>query len=70
MSFNSSMCHVITIIKKRKSFCTSILHGEALQKADKAKYLGVEMTKDLHWGAHIQTTTAKANKTSALSTKI
>jgi hypothetical protein len=66
MSFNAKKCHVLTVTRKRKPVSTSYtLHGEVLQQVDKAKYLGVELTKDLHWGAHIQAITAKANKTSA-----
>ena len=66
MSFNASKCHVLTITKKRKPLtATYTLHGEDLSAVDSAKYLGVELSKDLHWGKHIHSVTAKANTTSA-----
>jgi hypothetical protein len=55
MSFNAKKCHVLTVTRKRKPVSTSYtLHGEVLQQEDKAKYLGVELTKDLHWGRHFR----------------
>ncbi|XP_076458552.1 uncharacterized protein LOC143292249 [Babylonia areolata] len=66
MSFNASKCHVLSVTRKKTPFPTTYcLYNEELQKVKKAKYLGVELTKDLHWGAHIQATTTKADKTSA-----
>jgi len=42
MSFNASKCHVLTITRTD------------LQKVNKAKYLDVDLTKDLHGGAYIR----------------
>ena len=39
------------------------LHGHQLEHADKAKYLGVTIQSDLKWDSHINSITAKANKT-------
>ena len=36
-----------------------------MDKVTKAKYYGVEITKDLHWDEFIQGTAAEADKTSA-----
>ena len=41
-----------------------ILHDHVLERVSSAKYLGVELTEHLHWGKHIHTSTAKANKAS------
>ena len=66
MSFNASKCHVLSVTKKRKAQSnTYTLHGENLQHVASAKYLGVELTKDLSWKKHIDSATSKANKTSA-----
>ena len=37
--------------------------GEVLQHVAQQTYLGVELTKDLDWGPHIQKISAKANRT-------
>ena len=39
------------------------LHGQALEAVDNAKYLGLSISKDLNWNAHISSITAKANRT-------
>ena len=66
MSFNASKCLVLSITKKKKPISHDYqLHGETLQNVDSAKYLGVELTKNLSWGKHVQSITNKANKTSA-----
>jgi len=66
MSFNADKCHHLKITKKKSQLKTNyVLHGQNLQKVESAKYLGVEITKTLHWGKHIQTIAAKANKTTA-----
>lgn len=66
MKFNIDKCHILTISKKKKPTIVDYkLHGQVLQRVSSAKYLGVELTKDLHWGAHIQTSASKANKISA-----
>ena len=66
MSFNASKCLVLSVTKKKKPTVHDYqLHGETLQNVDSAKYLGVELTKNLSWGKHVQSITNKANKTSA-----
>ena len=39
------------------------LHGQRLQVADSAEYLGVTFSEDLKWEKHTQTTAAKASHT-------
>ena len=63
MAFNEAKCHQLTVTKKRTKISTSYkLHNQTLDKVTSAKYLGIEITENLHWGKHIQETTAKANK--------
>ena len=66
MKFNVAKCNVLTITKKRNPIIFDYkLHGETLEKVQSSKYLGVEITKNLSWGKHIDQITSKANKTSA-----
>ena len=66
MQFNASKCHVLSVSKKKETTRTSYsIHGEILQNVDSAKYLGIEISKDLSWKKHINSITNKANKTSA-----
>ena len=66
MAFNVDKCHQLTISRKNKPRNTSYsLHGQTLEKVKSVKYLGVEISEDLSWGKHIQSITAKANRTSA-----
>jgi len=37
------------------------LHGQHLKHCDYAKYLGINISKDMRWTRHIDTITAKAN---------
>ena len=54
MAFNEAICHQLTITKKRNKISTSYkLHDQTLDKVISVKYLGVEITKNLHWGKHI-----------------
>ena len=44
-----------------------MLHDQTLDKVTRAKYLGIEITENLHWEKHIQATAVKANKVSAFA---
>ena len=66
MAFNVKKCASLTITRKR----TPIQHNykianETIPRADKYKYLGVTITKDLRWNTHCQLI-LKANKTLGL----
>ena len=64
MSFNAKKCSVLTVTQKKKPITTDYtMSGEILVYVDQQTYLGVELTKDLDWGLHIQKITAKASKT-------
>ena len=66
MEFNVSKCHVITFTNKKKTIEAKYsLHGQFLEQVDSAKYLGIELSKDLKWKNHITSVTHKANKISA-----
>ena len=54
----------ITSKKKPVRFLYNI-HGQTLEEADSAKYLGVTLQNDLNWNKHIDTTDKKANNTRA-----
>ena len=57
-------CPILTVSRKRKPISTNYsLHGQVLRTVEKAKSLGMELTEDLNWGPHIQTITAKVNRT-------
>ena len=62
MEFHPKKCKVLRITNKRASKkCTKYtLHNEELEVVDKAKYLGVTISKDLNWKWHINSISAKA----------
>ena len=39
------------------------MHNQELEPVDTAKYLGVNISKDLSWNTHINNITASANRT-------
>ena len=39
------------------------MHNQELESTDTAKYLGVNISKDLSWNTHINNITASANRT-------
>ncbi|KAL8587797.1 hypothetical protein ACOMHN_021015 [Nucella lapillus] len=66
MEFNVTKCNVLSMTNKRKKIPPKYtLHGHILEQVPSAKYLGVEIHEKLHWGNHIHSITARANRTSA-----
>ena len=64
MEFNPSKCQVINITRQKTVKDTSyFLHKIKLESVPSAKYLGVDITKDLSWNTHINRITNKANQT-------
>ena len=50
MDFNPSKCQVLHISKSRyPAQHMYMLYGQALEAMDHAKYLGVDISKDLSW---------------------
>ena len=43
------------------------LHNQTVERIASAKHLGVELTENFHWGKHIQSSAAKANKVSVFA---
>ena len=53
MEFNPSKCHVIRVTRSRSPLPTSnTLHGQTLEVVSCARYLGVDICKDLSWKSH------------------
>ena len=64
MAFHPEKCVVIRVSNKRNPINAQYtIHGHMLQEVDSSKYLGVTISKDLRWDDHINTITAKANRT-------
>ena len=62
MSFNPIKCEVNRITNKRNPIRTSYqIHGHDLTVAKTGKYLGVTISSDLSWNAHVDATVKKAN---------
>ena len=54
MEFNPSKGKVLHISKSRHpAQHIYMLHGQALEAMDHAKYLGMDISKDLSWNTHI-----------------
>ena len=62
MAFNHDKCEVIRITNKKKpTLFNYTLHGVGLKETDSAKYLGVNISRDLSWAKHINQITMKTN---------
>ena len=62
MEFNPDKCEVLRITRKKHPVIHSYtLHNIPLKPTDSAKYLGVNISKDLNWNQHINNITAKAS---------
>ena len=63
MSFNAAKCSSITITRKfKKKIHQYSLHNQVLERVNSATYLGVELSSNLTWAAHINKTCHKANR--------
>ena len=64
MEFHSDKCNVLTISNKRVPLqYTYMLNDRPLAHVKSAKYLGVKISHDLRWNAHIDSICTKANQT-------
>ena len=68
ISFNVQKCCQLTVNKKRNRILTSYTFNyQTIERFASAKCLGLELTENLNWGKHIQSTAAKANKVSSFA---
>ena len=71
MDFNADTCFVIRAGTNRKTIKQDYtIHNHTLEVVEENKYLGVTISKDLTWKAHINNITNKANKTLDLLSEI
>ena len=64
MSFNPSKCNIMHVSRKLRPLISSyFLKGEQLESVDSAKYLGVNIAKDVTWHNHTLKTSTKSNQT-------
>ena len=64
MEFNPSKCQVLHITGSRKPVMSRyFMHNRELESVDTAKYLGVNVSKDLGWNSHINKIAASVNRT-------
>ena len=66
MKFNPSKCTILTISRSPPLHKFYSLCGTILQQVSEAKYLGVNISEDLHWSKHIQGLASKASSTLGL----
>lgn len=63
MEFNLQKCHVIPVTRNKTVINNQyMLHGQTLETVSQVKYLGVTITSDLRWNAHINNICLKANR--------
>ena len=66
MSFNPSKCEVVRVTKRRNLVeATYQIHRHDLTMTKTGKYLGVIISEDLSWKAHMDATTKKTNNSLA-----
>ena len=64
MAFHPEKCVVIQISSKRSTISANYtLHNHQLDVVDSSKYLGVTINKNLRWDDHINSITARVNRT-------
>jgi len=63
MEFNPSKCQVIHVTKNKNVIKHQyLLHGQILESASNAKYLGLDLSSDLSFNTHINRITSQANR--------
>ncbi len=71
MKFNTEKCKVLTVTRKHKPLEFSYqLYGNKLLVSKEEKDLGIIVSRDLKWGAHILNMVAKAKRTCLSITNI
>jgi len=71
MEFHPDKCEILSITRKKSPVIYPYqIHGQRLKHSDYAKYLGVNISKDMRWNQHIDMITAKANSRRVLSNEM
>ena len=65
MRFQPVKCNMMQLTRKRikKIHASYTLEGNDLENVESIKYLGVTITSDLRWNAHVSNVCTKANRT-------
>ena len=65
MKFQLVKCNMMQITRKRikKIHASYTLEGMVLENVENIKYLGITITNDLRWNAHVSNVCIKANRT-------
>ena len=64
MRFNVKKCNILRITPSKSPFGKPYtLGGQIIEQVDQAKYLGITITSELGWSAHVDSTCNKANST-------
>ena len=67
IEFHPQKCQTMLITNKRKPITVPYtIHGHVLEEVDTAKYLAVNIHKQLNWNYHFSSITKKANNTRSL----
>ena len=66
MKFNPRKCTILTSSRSSPLHKFYSLSGTTLQQVSEDKYLGINISKDLHWSKHIQGLTSKVSSTLGL----
>ena len=69
LTLNSKKCKFMIVSRRRGRSvpnCTLTLNGQPMERVHQYKYLGVVLTDDLTWSAHIREITNKARKVTGL----
>ena len=62
MEFHPAKCNVLRITKKKSKITFPYtLQGHILEEVSSAKYLGINISDDMSWNRHVDTTASKAN---------
>jgi len=63
MSLNSGKCKAMSITRLRSTLDSAYsVDNEVLEKVQEYKYLGIYITSDLQWDAHVSSICSKANQ--------
>jgi len=63
MKFNPSKCHVLRISRKQNPVESNyVLMRKVLDSVTHHRYLGVELSRNLEWGKHVNNKVMKANR--------